>query len=93
MITLGVCKRCKYAWKPRGEKPKICPNCKSRYWNIKKKKLVCSSCGHKWIQKGKKKPKCCPNCCSGNWENNEVSDLKKMTKRIESFTKTGEWLD
>lgn len=33
------CERCKYEWVPRMEKePRVCPKCKSPYWNIPKKK-------------------------------------------------------
>ena len=29
------CQRCEHQWIPRtGEEPKVCPNCKSPYWNV-----------------------------------------------------------
>lgn len=36
------CKRCGYGtgdhpWIPRVEDPKVCPNCKSPYWNVPRK--------------------------------------------------------
>ena len=27
------CERCKHKWLPRGEAPKVCPKCKSPYWD------------------------------------------------------------
>ena len=33
------CERCGHEWTPRGLKePKVCPKCKSPYWNVPKKK-------------------------------------------------------
>jgi len=33
------CERCTYQWQPReGHEPKICPTCKSPYWNEKRAK-------------------------------------------------------
>ena len=33
------CERCGHEWAPRGLKePKVCPKCKSPYWNVPKKK-------------------------------------------------------
>lgn len=37
MITLQ-CKRCNHTWRKRTRKPKMCPACKSPYWN--KEKIV-----------------------------------------------------
>ena len=31
------CKRCGHTWTPRKEEVRICPKCKSPYWDIKKK--------------------------------------------------------
>jgi len=32
------CERCEHRWVARGEEePKVCPKCKSPYWNIPKK--------------------------------------------------------
>ena len=31
------CKRCEYEWIARTEDPKVCPNCKSPYWNTPRK--------------------------------------------------------
>lgn len=31
------CKRCEYSWVARIENPKVCPNCKSPYWNTPRK--------------------------------------------------------
>ncbi len=32
------CERCKHEWVARGkEEPKVCPKCKSPYWNVPKK--------------------------------------------------------
>lgn len=30
------CKRCGYVWIKRVRRPKVCPKCKSAYWNKKK---------------------------------------------------------
>lgn len=33
------CERCGHEWLPRkGEEPKVCPRCKSPYWNIPRKR-------------------------------------------------------
>jgi len=34
------CERCGHEWIPRNIKrePKVCPKCKSPYWNVKRKK-------------------------------------------------------
>ena len=35
-----VCERCGHKWVPREtttEEPKVCPKCKSPYWNVPKK--------------------------------------------------------
>ena len=35
-----ACKRCGYEWYPRTpQKPKVCPKCKSAYWDTPKRKL------------------------------------------------------
>lgn len=36
-LRILVCKRCKYDWASRQEKPIICPKCKSPYWNKERK--------------------------------------------------------
>lgn len=28
-----ICLRCGYGWPPRTASPKLCPNCKSKFWN------------------------------------------------------------
>lgn len=34
-IKVLVCDRCKHEWTPRKDEiPEICPQCKSRFWNI-----------------------------------------------------------
>ena len=41
MIEGYQCERCEHKWVPREtttEEPKVCPKCKSPYWNIPKKK-------------------------------------------------------
>lgn len=37
-----VCERCSHEWIPReqNEMPKVCPKCKSPYWNTPKKEKV-----------------------------------------------------
>jgi len=30
---MNKCKKCKYEWLARVEKPKECPSCKNRNWN------------------------------------------------------------
>jgi len=38
IITELECKRCNWVWFPRTNKlPKVCPKCKSPYWNTDKK--------------------------------------------------------
>jgi len=41
-ITLSgyKCERCGHTWAPRKQKeePRVCPKCKSPYWNVPKKK-------------------------------------------------------
>lgn len=38
-IDAYKCERCDHVWVPRDEKePKVCPKCKSPYWNSPKKK-------------------------------------------------------
>ena len=36
-----ICERCKHVWVPREykakEKPRVCPRCKSPYWDIPRK--------------------------------------------------------
>lgn len=34
-----VCERCKHTWTPReiNKEPRVCPKCKSPYWNIPRK--------------------------------------------------------
>ena len=38
-ISKLKCERCGYEWYPRQEKVKICPKCKSAYWDTPKKKV------------------------------------------------------
>jgi predicted Zn-ribbon and HTH transcriptional regulator len=35
MLSGFQCERCDHKWVPReeGEEPKVCPSCKSPYWN------------------------------------------------------------
>jgi len=38
IITKLKCLRCSWEWYPKSENiPKVCPKCKSPYWNIPKK--------------------------------------------------------
>jgi hypothetical protein len=44
-ITGYMCERCGHVWTPRGEKnislkeePRVCPKCKSPYWNVKRRR-------------------------------------------------------
>ena len=38
-ITKLRCLRCGHEWFPRTENiPKVCPNCKSPYWNVERKR-------------------------------------------------------
>ena len=34
-----ICERCEHKWAPRalGQEPKVCPKCKSPYWNTPRK--------------------------------------------------------
>lgn len=33
------CKRCEYGWVARTEEPKVCPQCKSPYWNVPRRQV------------------------------------------------------
>tara|TARA_Y100000310_G_C20316337_1_gene638613 strand:+ start:296 stop:448 length:153 start_codon:yes stop_codon:yes gene_type:complete len=36
-----VCERCKHQWVPRNsEMPRVCPKCKSPYWDVPRKRNV-----------------------------------------------------
>jgi len=42
-VTISVagyeCERCQYKWQARKKiEPKVCPKCKSPYWNVPKKR-------------------------------------------------------
>ncbi|MFH1307336.1 MAG: hypothetical protein ABIH72_00610 [archaeon] len=40
-ITLKgfICERCTHKWIPRNlQEPRVCPKCKSPYWNVPRKK-------------------------------------------------------
>ena len=94
MLTVKLeCKRCGYTWKPKvkGKEPAVCPKCTSPYWKTKRQQLVCAVCRHKWFQKGNQKPKHCPKCWCLKWENAELIELRKLTKELETFNKTGQW--
>lgn len=45
------CERCNYEWAPRNkeQEPRVCPNCKSPYWNVPRKKqsVKQGNAGHK----------------------------------------------
>ena len=32
--SVFICQNCGHTWSPRKKKSKICPNCKTKYWNI-----------------------------------------------------------
>jgi len=32
-----VCERCRHEWRGRNKEPRVCPKCKSPYWNIPRK--------------------------------------------------------
>jgi len=36
MLRIVKCLRCKHEWPTRGE-PRVCPKCKSPYWNVAKR--------------------------------------------------------
>lgn len=39
MLEGFQCERCGHQWVKRGEdEPKVCPKCKSPYWNVPRKK-------------------------------------------------------
>ncbi len=39
-MTELKCKRCGYSWFPKTRNiPKVCPKCKSAWWNIPRKKI------------------------------------------------------
>ena len=38
-VTGCRCERCRWEWVPKFDKaPRVCPHCKSPYWNIPRKK-------------------------------------------------------
>ena len=86
-----ACKRCGYTWKPRNSQPKICPNCKSKYWSTEKLLLVCALCKYKWYMKQWQKPDRCPACKSWNWDNENLRELDRLTQEIGKYTKEGNW--
>lgn len=74
------CERCGHEWMPRNKKnePKVCPRCKSPYWNIPRKKggrkkienLVpkrCAKCGKPLGRGRTNKSGVCSNC-QRDWE-------------------------
>ena len=80
-----TCKRCKHTWIPRTESHKVCPNCKSIYWSIAKKRLKCEYCGYKWKKRGTKDPKECPKCGRENYDCAEIKELNKAIEYMESL--------
>ena len=36
-LLILLCKKCGHKWTPRNGEIKICPKCKTKYWNGKKK--------------------------------------------------------
>lgn len=36
LVRFGHCYRCIYTWRMRYRNPKVCPRCKSKYWNVPK---------------------------------------------------------
>ena len=51
-ISANQCERCKHIWKSRdaNKEPKVCPKCKSPYWNTPKrasqKEISIGNIGH-----------------------------------------------
>jgi len=82
-----ACKRCKHVWIPRAESPRICPNCKSIYWNFAKKKLKCEYCGFSWKRRGVKEPKECPKCGRANYNCTEMKELNRAIEYIEGLVR------
>jgi len=39
MILKLKCLRCGGSWKPRVENPRMCPICKTPYWDVPRRKL------------------------------------------------------
>lgn len=37
------CKRCEYEWVARTEAPRVCPKCKSPYWNVPRRQVKSSN--------------------------------------------------
>lgn len=70
-IQVRVCRclRCGNKWHPRLEKPKMCPDCKSRDWDIpledNPNNHKCKNCGYSWKSR-MRQPTYCPNCTSKN---------------------------
>lgn len=45
-MTVYVCERCEHDWVPRdaeAELPKVCPKCKSPYWNTPRRNAVANA--------------------------------------------------
>ena len=36
-MTENSCKRCQHSWSSLAAEPRVCPKCKSAYWNREKK--------------------------------------------------------
>ena len=51
-VTLYICERCEHEWIPRlkGEEPRICPACKSPYYDRPKREKI----SEKKVARGKK---------------------------------------
>lgn len=36
-INKLICKKCNYEWVPRGTEVRLCPGCKTSYWDVERK--------------------------------------------------------
>ncbi len=71
---MNICRVCNHAWASRGDAPpKLCPACRSRFWNRDDLRTVrCLRCGHSWTTT-KDEITRCPNCRSKKWDQKTVA--------------------
>ena len=49
-LQVLTCKRCGHKWVPRKEEVRICPRCKSQYWDLEPKELLQEGGGVKFLR-------------------------------------------
>ena len=72
---VNECRLCGYVWNAEngGERPKVCPMCRSSLWDREDaKKVRCHRCGHEWITSSGRDPVMCPSCKSRRWKRKKL---------------------